>query len=58
MLREKKNELVNKGIPNREAYKQVDEQIERGIFNFDFLKDSNIHTQRSFFEIYKKKKKK
>ena len=32
------NELVNKGIPFREAYKQVGEQIERGIFNFDFSK--------------------
>ncbi len=32
------NELVNKGIPFREAYKQIGEQIERGIFNFDFSK--------------------
>lgn len=32
------NELVNKGIPFREAYKQVGEQIERGEFNFDFSK--------------------
>jgi argininosuccinate lyase len=32
------NELVNKGVPFREAYKQVGEQIERGEFNFDFSK--------------------
>lgn len=32
------NELVNKGIPFREAYRQVGEQIERGEFNFDFSK--------------------
>jgi argininosuccinate lyase len=32
------NELVNKGVPFREAYKQIGEQIERGIFNFDFSK--------------------
>jgi argininosuccinate lyase len=29
------NELVNKGIPFREAYKQVGDQIEKGKFNFD-----------------------
>jgi argininosuccinate lyase len=29
------NELVNKGIPFREAYKQVGDQIEKGEFNFD-----------------------
>ncbi len=32
------NELVNKGIPFREAYKQVGEQIEKGQFNFDYSK--------------------
>lgn len=32
------NELVNKGIPFREAYKQVGNQIEKGEFNFDFSK--------------------
>ncbi|MBO9570657.1 MAG: argininosuccinate lyase [Chitinophagaceae bacterium] len=37
------NELVNQGIPFREAYKQVGEQIERGEFNFDFSKGLN-HT--------------
>jgi len=30
------NELVNKGIPFREAYKQVGNQIEKGEFNFDY----------------------
>jgi argininosuccinate lyase len=29
------NELVNKGIPFREAYQQVGNQIEKGQFNFD-----------------------
>jgi argininosuccinate lyase len=29
------NELVNKGIPFREAYKQVGDQIEKGEFKFD-----------------------
>jgi argininosuccinate lyase len=29
------NELVNKGIPFREAYKQVGDQIEKGEFTFD-----------------------
>ena len=32
------NELVNKGIPFREAYKQVGNQIENGNFNFDYKK--------------------
>jgi argininosuccinate lyase len=32
------NELVNKGIPFREAYQQVGNQIERGDFNFDYKK--------------------
>lgn len=32
------NELVNKGIPFREAYRQVGNQIEKGEFNFDFSK--------------------
>ena len=29
------NELVNRGIPFREAYKQVGEQVEKGTFSFD-----------------------
>jgi len=32
------NELVNKGLPFREAYKQVGNDIERGTFQFDFSK--------------------
>ena len=32
------NELVNKGIPFREAYQQIGNQIEKGEFNFDFNK--------------------
>ena len=32
------NELVNKGIPFREAYKEVGNQIEKGEFNFDYKK--------------------
>jgi argininosuccinate lyase len=32
------NELVNKGIPFREAYKQVGNQIENGHFTFDYKK--------------------
>ena len=32
------NELVNKGIPFREAYQQIGDQIEKGEFNFDFNK--------------------
>jgi len=29
------NELVNKGVPFREAYRQVGDQIEKGQFHFD-----------------------
>ena len=32
------NELVNKGIPFREAYQQVGNQIEKGEFSFDYTK--------------------
>jgi argininosuccinate lyase len=32
------NELVNKGVPFREAYKQVGDQIEKGDFSFDHTK--------------------
>lgn len=32
------NELVNKGVPFREAYQQVGNQIGKGEFNFDFSK--------------------
>jgi argininosuccinate lyase len=37
------NELVNKGVPFREAYKIVGEQIERGEFRYDYSKGLN-HT--------------
>jgi argininosuccinate lyase len=37
------NELVNKGIPFREAYKTIGEQIEHGEFRYDFSKGLN-HT--------------
>jgi len=30
------NRLVNKGVPFREAYRQIGDQIERGQFNFDY----------------------
>jgi argininosuccinate lyase len=33
------NELVNKGISFREAYKQVGNDIEKGTFNFDYTKE-------------------
>src|SRR5439155_16577006 len=32
------NELVNKGIPFREAYQQIGNQIENGTFHFDTTK--------------------
>ena len=32
------NELVNKGVPFREAYKTVGEQVEKGAFEFDIQK--------------------
>ncbi|HUQ64643.1 MAG TPA: argininosuccinate lyase [Flavitalea sp.] len=35
------NELVNQGIPFREAYKTVGEQIEKGEFRYDFSKGLN-----------------
>ena len=37
------NELVNKGIPFREAYKQVGDQIEKGNFSFDYAQKL-LHT--------------
>lgn len=32
------NELVNKGVPFRQAYQEVGNQIEKGVFEFDFSK--------------------
>ncbi|HEX6914125.1 MAG TPA: argininosuccinate lyase, partial [Chitinophagaceae bacterium] len=37
------NELVNKGVPFREAYKAVGEQIESGTFSFDPGKLRHTH---------------
>lgn len=37
------NDLVNKGVPFRDAYKQVGEEIERGQFSFDYRRQLN-HT--------------
>jgi argininosuccinate lyase len=35
------NNLVNQGIPFRDAYKEIGEQIETGVFNFDYK--NNLH---------------
>ena len=32
------NELVNQGVPFREAYRQVGNQIDQGQFHFDYKK--------------------
>ena len=37
------NELVNKGIPFREAYKQVGDRIDRGEFQFDHRRLHHTH---------------
>ena len=37
------NELVNKGVPFRDAYKQVGNQIEKGEFEFDLKKLHHTH---------------
>jgi argininosuccinate lyase len=37
------NELVNKGVSFREAYKQIGDQIEKGEFSFDYKKQL-LHT--------------
>ena len=37
------NELVNKGLPFRDAYKQVGNQIEKGDFSFDAKKLHHTH---------------
>ncbi|HEV3251095.1 MAG TPA: argininosuccinate lyase [Puia sp.] len=41
------NELVNKGISFREAYKQIGNQIENGEFNFDHKKKINYRHEGS-----------
>ena len=56
------NELVNKGIPFREAYKQVGNEIEKGAFNFDYKKQlhhthegsiGNLHNENIEAEMEK-----
>lgn len=37
------NELVNKGVPFRQAYQEVGNQIENGVFHFDYKKGL-VHT--------------
>jgi argininosuccinate lyase len=56
------NELVNKGIPFREAYKTVGEQIEKNEFSYDFSKGlkhthegsiGNLHNDKIAAEMEK-----
>src|SRR6201991_17860 len=37
------NELVNKGVPFRDAYKQVSNQIDKGEFHFDYKQLHHTH---------------
>ncbi len=37
------NELVNKGVPFREAYKKVGNDIENGMFNYQFIELHHTH---------------
>jgi argininosuccinate lyase len=46
------NELVNKGISFREAYKQVGNQIANGEFNFDYKKQLNHSHEASIGKLY------
>lgn len=46
------NELVNKGIPFREAYQQVGNQIEKGEFKFDFSKGLHHTHEGSIGNLY------
>ncbi len=39
------NELVNRGIPFREAYKQIESRLKKANLILIFLKDYNIHTK-------------
>lgn len=52
------NELVNKGIPFREAYQQVGNQIEKGEFNFDFSKGLHHTHEGSIGNLYNEEIKK
>ncbi len=46
------NELVNKGIPFRDAYKQVGNDIEQGSFNFDYKKQLHHTHEGSIGNLY------
>lgn len=46
------NELVNKGIPFREAYRQVGNDIEHGKFNFDYTKQLKHTHEGSIGNLY------
>jgi len=46
------NELVNKGIPFRDAYKQVGNQIDRGDFSFDYRKQLHHTHEGSIGNLY------
>lgn len=46
------NELVNKGIPFRDAYKQVGNDIENGSFTFDYKKQLHHTHEGSIGNLY------
>ncbi|MDF2193639.1 argininosuccinate lyase [Paraflavitalea sp. CAU 1676] len=46
------NELVNKGIPFRDAYKQVGNDIEKGSFSFDYKKQLHHTHEGSLGNLY------
>ena len=46
------NELVNKGVPFREAYKQIGSQIEKSEFNFDYQKKLHHTHEGSIGNLY------
>lgn len=46
------NELVNKGIPFRDAYKQVGNDIEKGSFSFDYKKQLHHTHEGSIGNLY------
>lgn len=46
------NELVNKGIPFREAYKEIGNQIDRGEFHFDYRRQLHHTHEGSIGNLY------
>lgn len=46
------NELVNKGVPFRDAYKQVGNDIEKGSFSFDYKKQLHHTHEGSIGNLY------